>query len=652
MTLTRFAHSGRTALGKLPHKFARAIFRVTAAGLALGVLVCASTAQAQVNWTQNDGSQANVDSADRGSPDTANAAIDDLNSRNPKRRQTSPTTGADQPGLASRTARVAAPSEFERYVRTLTNGTDIRRFGAELEIGVGDSADVASYNPAIPPDYLVKAGDEILVTLWGSVNLDLRTQVDRSGRITLPRIGPVMVSGVRYADLPEVINRRVGLLYKNYQVSVALGQLRGIRVYVTGFVDRPGSVVVSALSTLWQALIRGGGPAAAGSYRDIQLRRVGAPNLTLDLYDLLLKGDRSADQLVQVDDVIHVGPVGQQVAIIGSVNRPAIFEVKANETINDLLRMAGGYNPVADRSRLALERLDARATVRITQIDQPGAGAMDMANGDVIRAFNAVESIQSLLKQNVRVRIEGEVTRPGEYVLPAGSLIADALRVAGGVAPSAYPYAAEFTRESVRETQQRNYDKALKDFEGQLTRNSATQRASNADEAAAFGAAGAASDRLFAQLRALKPTGRIVFQLSPSATEFPDLALESGDRLYIPPRPTTVGVFGSVFSTGSYLHNAMRSIDDYLRLAGGPTRGADSASTFVVRANGSVVSSLQQGGYFSRGNQIAKVEAQPGDTIFVPEELNKITWVQGIKDWTQILYQFGIGIAGIRSAIR
>ena len=672
MTLTRFAHSGRTVLGKLPRKFARAICRVTAASLAVGVLVCASTAQAQVNWTQNDGSQATVDSADRGSPDTANAAIDDLNSRNPsgrsssnapagdvdrggistKRRQTSPTTGADQPGLASRTARIAAPSEFERYVRTLTNGTDIRRFGAELEIGVGDSADVASYNPAIPPDYLVKAGDEILVTLWGSVNLDLRTQVDRSGRITLPRIGPVMVSGVRYADLPEVVNRRVGLLYKNYQVSVALGQLRGIRVYVTGFVDRPGSVVVSALSTLWQALMRGGGPAAAGSYRDIQLRRVGAPNLTLDLYDLLLKGDRSADQLVQVDDVIHVGPVGPQVAIIGSVNRPAIFEVKANETINDLLRMAGGYSAVADRSRLALERLDLRATVRVTQVDQPAAGAMVMANGDVVRAFNAVESIQSLLKQNVRVRVEGEVTRPGEYVLPAGSSVGDAVRAAGGIASGAYPYAAEFTRESVRDTQQSNYERALRDFQSQLTRNLATQRTSTADEAAASTAANASSARLFDQLRTLKPTGRIVIQLTPDATDLPDLVLESGDRLYIPPRPTTVGVFGSVFSAGSYLHAAKRSVEDYLRLAGGPTRGADSASVFVVRANGSVVSSLQESGYFSRGNQIARVETQPGDTIFVPEEFNKITWVQGAKDWTQILYQFGIGLAGIRGAVR
>ena len=544
------------------------------------------------------------------------------------------------------------PGEFERYVRKLPDSATVRRFGTELALGMADLNDSSDYNPAVPADYLVRSGDELVVTLWGSVNADLRLQIDRSGRITVPRIGPIMVSGVRYTDLPDVISRRVALVYKNFQVSVALGQLRGIRVYLTGFVDRPGSVVVNSLSTLMQALLRAGGPSAAGSFRDIQLRRVGTPMQRLDLYDLLLKGDRSADQLVQTDDVIHVGAIGPQVAIIGSVNRPAIFEAKRGETIDDLLRMAGGYSAVADSTRLALERLDERSTVRVIQLDQPSAAGVALVNGDVVRAFNAVDAVQSLGKQNVRIRVDGEVGKPGEYVLPPGSTLIDAVRVAGGLTAGAYLYAVEFSRESVRDTQQAGYERALRDFETQLARNVSTQRVSTSDEATAAAASNASGKSLIEQLRALRPTGRVVLNLGPDATALPGLSLENGDRLYIPSQPTTVGVFGSVFSAGSYLHSANRNVGEYLRLAGGPTRGADSASVFVVRANGSVVSSLQESGFFSRGNQIAGLVTQPGDTIFVPEELNKITWIQGAKDWTQILYQLGIGIAGIKSATR
>ena len=133
------------------------------------------------------------------------------------------------------------------------------------------------------------------------------------------------------------------------------------------------------------------------------------------------------------------------------------------------------------------------------------------------------------------------------------------------------------------------------------------------------------------------------------AAELPDIVLEDGDRLIVPPKPTTVGVFGSVFNSGSYLYSAGRSLGDYLRLAGGPIKGADEGSAFVVRANGQVVSSRQQKStWFSHPNQIAGISAEPGDTVFVPEELDKSTFVQSAKDWTQILYQLGIGLASFK----
>jgi len=545
------------------------------------------------------------------------------------------------------------PGEFEQFVQRLVGEVPvIRRFGAELVTPADTSPQDAS--PLVPPEYLVKPGDELLVTLWGSVDADVRARVDRSGRITIPRVGPVLVAGVRYAELNDTIAQRVSQVFRNFQVTTSLGQLRGQRVYVTGFVARPGAITVSSLASVTQALLQAGGPAASGSFRQIELLRGKQRVAAIDLYDFLLKGDRGADALLQPEDVIHVGPLGTQVALIGSVNRPAVFELKPGETVADLLRMAGGFSAVADRSRLAVERLDERASVRIAQLPMPASASAALTTGDVVRAFSGVDVALPVQRQNKRVRIEGEVLRPGEYVLPPASTVADALAQAGGLTASAYPFGTEFTRESVRQAQQQNYDRALRDLEVDLARNATTQRAANAsEEAAQLSSRETANTRLVASLRALRPNGRIVLQIAPTAMELPPLTLEDGDRLYVPPRPTSVGVFGSVFNGGNYLYGEGRQVTDYLSLAGGPTRGADASSTFVIRANGSVVSGQQQkANWIGGGGSLAGLKAEPGDTVFVPEEINKTTFVQAAKDWTQILYQFGLGIAGIVAATR
>ena len=546
-------------------------------------------------------------------------------------------------------AKPTPPGEFEAYAtRSAYQGQqDLRRFGADLvtePIGFGGAEGLS----LVPPDYVLAPGDEVQIVLWGSVDADMRLPVDRTGRINMPRIGAIMVAGTRYGELSKVIEQRVAQVFRNFQLSVSLGQLRSVRVYVTGFAQRPGAYTVSSLSTIVNALLRAGGPSAAGSFRDIQLRRGKELVSTFDLYDLLLKGDKTADRVVQADDVIHIGPVGPQVALVGSVNKPAVFELKPGDTVDDVLRMAGGFTTVADRSRLAIEHLDERSGQRITQLALPGAATLPMRNGDLVRIFSAVDALLPVQQQNKRVRVEGEVQRPGEYVLPAASTVTDALRAAGDLTPTAFVFGTEFNRESVRISQQDNYERALRDLETEITRASATQRTVSAEEAAAQNAKGTAVARLVERLRAIKPTGRVVLQLYPDSTDLPALALEDGDRIYVPARPTTIGVFGSVFNSGNYVFSSGRKVADFLDLAGGPTRGADTGSTFVVRANGSVTSSPQRKNWFG-GNNITKIQAEAGDTIFVPEEMNKSSFMQDLREWTQIFYQFGLGAAALRT---
>ncbi|WP_422012299.1 SLBB domain-containing protein [Roseateles sp.] len=540
-------------------------------------------------------------------------------------------------------------TDFERQVHRIAGeDSDVRRFGADLLSQRNSPQGEASSQ--IPQDYVISIGDELVVNLWGSVEADLRLIVDRSGRITIPRVGPVLVAGLRYSELNTAIDQRVAQVFRNYRLSASLGRLRSIRVYVTGFTQRPGAYTVNSLSTIVNALIQAGGPSAAGSFRNIELRRGSKLISQFDMYDLLLRGDKSADRVLQADDVVHIGPIGLQAALIGSVNRQAIFELKPGEVVNDLLLMGGGLNAVADRTRLAVESVDTRNDIRIVELALPAQGRTALKVGDVVRAFNAMDNLLPQHRQNKRIKIEGEVQRPGEYILPANSTLTDAISAAGGLTAGAFVYGSEFSRESVRVTQQVQYERALRDMETEFARVQVTQKAATADEASAQNARAQSSNRLIERLRNVRPTGRIVLQLPPTATTLPELALEDGDRLTIPARPTTVGVFGSVFNGGSFVLNQGASIDDMLKLAGGPTRGADSSGTFVIRANGSVVSAKQQSsGWISMGTGFSTLAALPGDTIFVPEDLTKTTFSQEAKDWTQILYQFGIGAAALKT---
>lgn len=570
-----------------------------------------------------------------------------------KLRQASPKAIPVAPTPAIARA-VRDADEFERFVSSMAGFTAsgqpvaVRRFGADFLQAMAEDQLDSLPSPLVPNDYLVKPGDSVNLTLWGSVDAELDLLVDRSGRISIPRVGAVLVAGTRFVDLPELLRRRVAQTFRNFELNVSMGALSGVRVLVTGFVQRPGAYNLTSLSTVSQALLRAGGPTAAGSFREIVLRRQGQAAVPFDLYDLLVKGERQGDRVLAPDDVVHVGPVGVQVGLIGSVNAPSIFEVKPGETVGDVLQFSGGFSAVADVTRLTLERLGERDKLRVVELTMPRNQSKTLEQGDVLRAVSFVAAAGSQLRRNNRVLIEGEVARPGTYILSAGSSVQDALQAAGGFTPAAFVFGSELYRESVRIGQQENYERALRDVEVEVARAGATQRTNSGDESAVQAARTASTTRLIERLRAIRPTGRLVLELTPASKDLPSLILEDSDRLFIPSRASSVGVFGSVFSVGSYLYSDQRTLADYLRLAGGPTRGADRSSAFVIRANGSVISDSQTSGWFTSGT-LDGTTALPGDTLFVPEELNKTTFIQNVKDWTQILFQFGLGVAAFKS---
>jgi protein involved in polysaccharide export with SLBB domain len=583
-------------------------------------------------------------------PATATVAVQPPKGPKSERDDTAETREPDDRSARPRTSlRPQAQSEFERFVHSASGELDpIPRLGADWVRNSATMPRDGELSPLVPADYVLSAGDEVLLSFWGSVDADLKLVVDRTGRLIVPRVGAIAVGGLRFAELQAAIERRAGQVFRNFQVSATLGQVRGARVLVTGSVSEPGSYQVSGLTTALGALLKAGGPAANGSYRDIEVRRGGQLLAKLDLYELILRGDRGADRVLQSGDVVHVAPVGAQVGVIGSVNRQSIVELRAGETVADAIQMAGGFASLADRTRAALEPLQARTSVRTVELILPRDAGKPLEAGDVLRVFSLGASALPIRNQAKRVRVEGEVLKPGEFILQPGSTLADALRMAGGLTEQAFVFGAEFNRESVRRIQIENYDRALRDLETELARSNSTQRTTTAEQAQASAASDAAGRRLIERLRTVRPSGRVVLEVEPESRDFPPLELEDGDRLLIPAKPATAGVFGSVFNSGSFLLKPKSTVGELLKLAGGPTRGADVGSLFVIRMNGSVVSERQNASWFG-SDRVSRLGALPGDTVFVPEELNKTSFLQEAKEWTQILYQFGLGAAALKT---
>ena len=662
--------------------------------------------------------------------------------------------------------------EFQDFVLQAI-GRELPLFGAEL-FRDAPSTFAPLDNIPVTPDYVIGPGDEILIRAWGQIDVDFSGVVDRSGTISIPKVGVLNVAGIKYQDLTGFLKASVGRNFRNFELTASLGRLRSMQVFVVGQAKRPGTYTVSSLSTLVTALFSSGGPSTKGSMRSIQLKRGNKVVADFDLYDLLVSGDKSKDAQLLPGDVIYIPPVGQLAAISGSVNVPAIYELKQKSSLSELLSWAGGLSTTAEGQKITLERIvdhkvrkveefpldasglshavrdgdlvtvyallprfDNAVTLR-GNVGQPGrfpwrvgmrvsdlipdkeslisrdysrmrdkiAGANPTADksqllnqikpvvseinwdyalierirqedlhstlipfnlgkavlerdpnqnlvlrpGDVITIFSKEDIQVSAEKQTRYIRLEGEFKSGGIYQIMPGENLRQLVARIGGFAPSAYLFGAQFTRESTRIQQQKNLEEALNRLERDLQRSAATraQNAITAEDSGALKEQAESQQALVAKLRTLRPTGRIVLGLSEDANlkDLPELPLEDGDRFFVPSPPSMVTVFGSVFNENAYIYRSDRRVSDYLAQAGGLTKDADEGSIYVLRADGSVISK-RQSGYFT-SSSFGGLRMMPGDSIIVPEELDKTSFMRNLKDIAQVFYQVGLGAAAIK----
>ncbi len=618
--------------------------------------------------------------------------------------------------------------------------TELKQFGYDLfQLPQAAFAPVDKF--PVGPEYILGPGDEVRVTIWGKIEGRFNLVVDRDGMLTLPKAGVIGVAGMPFNEAKEVIRKEYSKYFSGFEMNVSLGALRTITVYVVGNVRQPGAYTISSLSTIVNSLFAAGGPSKTGSMRDIQVKRNERETVHFDLYDLLLRGDKSNDIRLMPEDVVFIPPIGPVAAIAGSVNNPALYELKSETKISQLIEMAGGMNAVAFKGRIQVERIaeNTRQTVFESDIEKIKEQEISLQSGDIVKVYQVVSdrrvvrisgavqregeygyttgmTVRDLvlltggpkyytyqkeaeltrvtvtdqgpktekvtlnlekalggdpgdnlpLRENdylfVRtvpewrlyqtVTVSGEVKYPGTHTIRKGEKLSSLIERVGGFTDRAYLKGAIFSRERVREIQQRQLDESVDRLEKEMAGKGslALATAASPEEAKIKQAEIQQMKEFLEKVKQAKAKGRMVVRVADPVklrtTPF-DIELEEGDSLSVPANPQSVQVSGSVFNQTAFVYDASKNIRTYIDLAGGYTENADKKRVYLLKVDGTAVRpetgfstifwSKNSSRWESGGRQI-----DPGDTIVVPEKLERIAWLREIKDFTQILYQIAV----------
>lgn len=311
------------------------------------------------------------------------------------------------------------PSLYDMYMQALPRPTEPKRFGMDVFANNSQNPDFIPMDLPAGPDYVVGPGDGLEIDVWGAVSRRLYRSVDREGRVSLPEVGPVLVSGKSLSDVQQNVQQVLRTQFRDISADVSLARLRTIRVYIVGDVTNPGAYDISSLSTPLNALFVAGGPTQNGSLRNVRVMRGGQLVATVDLYDLLLHGVKSDVQHLENGDSVMVPSVGPEVTVEGMVRRPAIYELKDEKNLSSVLELAGGLLPTATLRHIEVQRTIAHQKQTMLSLDVPASDddaaatkkleSFQVQDGDRIRVFPIAQGNEDA------VYLEGYVLRPGRY---------------------------------------------------------------------------------------------------------------------------------------------------------------------------------------------------------------------------------------------
>jgi protein involved in polysaccharide export with SLBB domain len=476
------------------------------------------------------------------------------------------------------------PSLYDLYAQYSKHPPRLERFGEDIfRNGTGNVEELPMDLPA-GPDYVVGPGDGLTISLSGGISQRLQRVVDREGRVALPEVGGVEVSGRSLGDVQHLVQTVLRGQFRGVDADVSLSRIRTVRVYVVGDVERPGAYDVSSLSTPLNALYAAGGPTSAGSLRVLRHYRGKQLLQEVDSYDLLLHGIRGDMQGLQAGDTVEIPPLSTEVTVEGMVRRPAVYELHGEKTLAEVLELAGGVLPSGTLRHVDVERVQSHEGRTMLRLDIPETNN-DTSVTQALEHFavtdgDKIKITPILPYADKTVYLDGHVSRPGKFAYREGMKVTDLITSYKDLLPEPSTSHAEIIRLS-----QPDYAPVVLAF--------------NLGDALA----GKDQDLVLKPFDIVRVFGRFDFE-----------------------DPPVITVTGEVRDPGDHLTNGVAHLRDAVYLAGGTTRDAllDDAQVFRKTSDGKLEVINVNLAKALDGDTKDNIVLEPKDRVFVHRDLNKL----------------------------
>jgi len=510
---------------------------------------------------------------------------------------------------------------------------DIVRFGDNF-FSSYQSTFLPVNEPNFDGNYILDVGDELTIQLIGQTKFIKKFKINRDGSIDLPEVGKIYLASKSLQEAEVIIQKMVEDSFFGVTSTVSLTDLRDMNILMVGNVIQPGMYILQGGASIIQAIFNAGGISDLGSYRSILHKRNNEVINQIDLYQVVAFGNFAFSSSLRSGDSLVVQSKGAEVVLFSESLNDAIYEVLPGESLADILEFAG-FNPTRFDSNFPFNLTRAENQNRVTkQIDYTQAGNFMPQHGDTFQ----MNSIDPYFSDQIKVRISGEVSIPGTYVVEKGAKLSDIITLAGGYSDKAYPLGGIFLRESVKQLEMQMRDRAYYDL-------------INFVSASPTFAASTSPEGLLSFLSVLKdyqPLGRLSTDFNVNslvANPDKDFYLEDKDEIIIPIFKPQVFVFGEIMNPGAVNHVDGKSVDYYLSKSGGFSRLADSKRVVVIQPNGETfLATNSLFGMFKGEGYL-----QPGSTIYIPKQIGKVDGINLAATVSPIVSSFALSLASLNS---
>lgn len=484
--------------------------------------------------------------------------------------------------------------------------------------------------PNFGSDYVVDYGDILRIYKYGGGSSDtFEVEIGRDGSVILPDIGNVPLAGLNFEQVSELIQKTYDSTFIGSNVFVSLSEIRDINVLVTGNVEFPGIYTLSGNSNVLQALNIVGGITENGSLRKVVLKRKGSEDKVIDLYKAIIFGEIDSIPSLMSGDSLYVESVTNLVRAGYGFNNIAVYELKDDEKLSDLIKFAGGLKAEVANNSLKLVRFNNPEFVSY-EVNQNEINDYELQNLDSIYAFK--EKIGT-------VKVSGYVKYPGNYSISSSDRMLDIIQRSGGYIDSAYPFGGTLLRKNTKDLETNFAEKTYQNLISYIAANPSNM-GNGSGEGLAY---------VLSELKNYKPTGRFIAEFDTTKLSEDiqnNVYLNDGDEIFIPSYTSNVFIFGEVGNPGSVLYKDDLTINEYINKSGGLTRLASSNYIFIVSPNGETLRVETNG---IRRFITQTYDIYPGSVIYVPRHIGKVDGINLYATLAPIFSSLALSIASLNS---